>query len=94
MCVSCVVCVVCVVSVVLQVTCGGEHMLAVWSCISGGELCSQVGTCVTGQCQCDPGFSGTYCQKNGTTSSDDTELALILVRTFLCFFSFQARTVL
>jgi hypothetical protein len=69
-----------VVVVVLQVTCNGQHVLSTWSCISDGILCSGMGTCTDGQCNCSTGREGTYCQTDSTVaSSSDNTLAITLV---------------
>lgn len=57
----------------LQFQCEDEYVSSVYGCIINGTFCSDHGTCVaTGECQCDNGWEGTFCQS--LTSSSDSSL--------------------
>ncbi len=57
----------------LQFQCDEEYVSSVYGCIINGTFCSDHGTCAaTGQCQCDKGWEGTYCQS--LTSTSDSSL--------------------
>jgi hypothetical protein len=60
-----------------KVRCNGLPASSVYACIMDDMVCSNHGVCVNSRCQCDDGFSGSYCQSN-STSSDDTGTVLAL----------------
>jgi hypothetical protein len=62
-------------------TCNGEHVSSLHGCVTaGGELCSGAGTCAEGQCACNSGREGKYCEAF-TSSSDDNRLTILLGTT-------------
>ncbi len=61
-------------------TCNGEHVSSLHGCVTaGGELCSGAGTCAEGQCTCNSGREGKYCE--AFTSSSDDNLTILLGTT-------------
>ncbi len=47
------------------------------ACVSGGSVCSDRGVCdISGVCQCDAGFTGTYCESLKSDSGSDTTVLL------------------
>ena len=65
------------VSQLSRVRCNGQPASSIYSCIMNDMVCSDHGVCVNSRCQCDDGFSGSYCQSN-SSSSDDTGTILAL----------------
>jgi hypothetical protein len=62
-------------------TCNNVPVSSVFGCISGGELCSGMGTCASNSCLCDSGREGQYCQY--TSSSSASEVVAIVLGVIL-----------
>ncbi len=59
-------------------TCGGKHIFSLYGCINGATVCSNHGVCTDYRCNCETGFTGTYCEILDVSSSSDFDIALVL----------------
>jgi hypothetical protein len=66
---------------VTGMTCNGLKVSSIAGCVADSTLCSDRGRCISNACECDAGWTGTYCETSINTSSsgsDSTVLAAIL----------------
>ncbi|KAL6047965.1 Serine/threonine protein kinase, catalytic domain containing protein, variant 2 [Balamuthia mandrillaris] len=62
-------------------TCDGETVFSLGGCLRGGDICSDRGECLDGQCVCEEGYTGSYCQdrvKTKEDKEDDNTLTIAL----------------
>ncbi len=72
-----------VLSKLVEVTCNSEHVSALYGCVSNGTVCSQRGSCISGQCNCNNGWTGSTCEYSVVDSSSSTDLTAILLGVLL-----------
>ncbi|QHN71166.1 serine/threonine protein kinase [Mollivirus kamchatka] len=73
-----------ILTTLVEVTVQGVRVNTLYPCFSNGSLCSDRGTCdeAAGQCVCDKGRTGTYCEKDVVKAEarlDSTDVVYIAV---------------
>ena len=62
-----------------ETTCKGVAASSLHGCIVDGTLCSDHGTCNAGNCQCESGWQGTYCNERGRSAEEIALIATLAV---------------
>eukprot|EP01087_Luapelamoeba_hula_P007745 TRINITY_DN1900_c1_g1_i1.p1 TRINITY_DN1900_c1_g1~~TRINITY_DN1900_c1_g1_i1.p1 ORF type:complete len:1690 (-),score=189.26 TRINITY_DN1900_c1_g1_i1:61-5130(-) len=61
-----------VLEALATIQCNGDAAFAIAGCLQKGIICSGHGSCVNGGCLCQPEYTGTFCEGQGSTGDNST----------------------
>ncbi len=66
-----------IISILVNITCDGKPVSSLYGCVSDGVVCSEHGTCLNNQCNCESGYEGILCDRISTSSSSSDSSTII-----------------
>jgi hypothetical protein len=72
-----------IMNYIANVTCDDKQVSSFAACIADGTVCSDHGTCSSGACVCDAGYTGSVCERVASSSSSSSDVLAPVLGTVL-----------